>query len=371
MKRTIVCLLTASLLLTGCTQNNMDFYPLDKDGMERLPYLQIDQEQAMLMMEYDDGHVIVDVRRQDEYDAGHIPGAICIPNESIGTEPPEELPDRNQVILIYCRSGNRSKQAAEKLGKMGYYRVYEFGGIIDWKGEIVTTDVKAEATLTFDSFDGGGPEFDIELDSDIVTCTRRKEYFDANHDELDGAAFRITYSFTGVTPGETAMTVKERSPIAGNYDHTYSVKVDEKLNVSIEKLETIDWDEAANAIRPVPTLVISANGRVFYGDLEDNPSAQAFIEKLSHEAIEVELHDYGHFEKVGSLPWSLPRTDETITTRPGDVILYQGNQITIYYDQNTWDFTRLARIGDATKDALLEAFGDGNVTVKLWIEWSE
>ncbi len=230
-------------------------------------------------------HIIVDVRRQDEFDAGHIRGAICIPNESIGTEPPEELPDRNQVILIYCRSGNRSKQAAEKLGKMGYYNVYEFGGIIDWKGEIVTTDAKAEATLTFDSFDGGGPEFDIELDSDIVTCTRRKEYFDANHDELDGAAFRIIYTFTGVAPGETAMIVKERSPIAGNYDHTYSVKVDEKLNVSIEKLETIDWDEAANAIQPALTLVIAANGKVFYGDLEDNPSAQAFIEKLSAELL--------------------------------------------------------------------------------------
>ncbi len=371
MKRTIVCLLTALLLLTGCTQNNMDFYPLDKDGMERLPYLQIDQEQARRMMETDDGHVIVDVRRQDEYDAGHIPGAICIPNESIGTEPPEELPDRSQVILIYCRSGNRSKQAAEKLGKMGYYNVYEFGGIIDWKGEIVTTDTKTEATLTFDSFDGGGSEYDIELDSDIVTCTRKKEYLDANHDELDGAAFRITYTFTGVAQGEATATVKARSPIAGNFDYRYSLRVDEELNVSIEERETIDWDEAANAIQPVPTLVIAANGMVFYGDLEDNPSAQAFIEKLSCEAIEVEMHDYGHFEKVGPLPWSLPRTDETITTRPGDVILYQGNQITIYYDQNTWDFTRLARIGDATKDALLEAFGDGNVTVKLWIEWSE
>ena len=371
MKRMAAYLLATLLLMTGCTYKGVDLYPLDKDGMERLPYLQIDQEQAKRMMEVDDGHVIVDVRRQDEYDAGHIPGAICIPNESIGTEPPKELPDRDQVILVYCRSGNRSKQAAEKLGKMGYYNVYEFGGIIDWKGEVVTTDAKTETTLTFDSFDGGGPEFDIELDSDIVTCTRRKEYFDANHDELDGAAFRITYTFTGVTQGETTLTVKARSPIAGNYDHRYSVKVDEKLNVTIEKLETIDWDEAANAIQPIPMLVISANGKVFYGELEDNPSAQAFIERLSSEAIEVEMHDYGHFEKVGPLPWSLPRTDETITTRPGDVILYQGNQITIYYDQNTWDFTRLAKIEDATKDGLLAAFGEGNVTVKLWIEWSE
>ena len=371
MKRTIVCLLTALLLLTGCTQNNMDFYPLDKDGMERLPYLQIDQEQARRMMETDDGHVIVDVRRQDEYDAGHIPGAICIPNESIGTEPPEELPDRSQVILIYCRSGNRSKQAAEKLGKMGYYNVYEFGGIINWKGEIVTTDTKTEATLTFDSFDGGGSEYDIELDSDIVTCTRKKEYLDANHDELDGAAFRITYTFTGVAQGEATATVKARSPIAGNFDYKYSVRVDEKLNVSIEKLETIDWDEAANAVQPVPTLMIATNGKVFYAHPEDNASAQALIEKLSGGPVEIEMHDYGHFEKVGPLPWDLPRTDETITTEPGDVILYQGNQITIYYDQNTWDFTRLARIEDVTREELLSAFGEGDVKVILWIEWSE
>ncbi len=369
MKRTIVCLLTALLLLTGCTKNNMDLYPLDKDGMERLPYLQINQEQARCMMEYDDGHVIVDVRRQDEYDAGHIPGAICIPNESIGMEPPEELPDRSQVILIYCRSGNRSKQAAEKLGKMGYLNVYEFGGIIDWKGEIVKSGAKA--TLVLDSFDGAGPEFEIELDSDIVTCTRKKEYLDANHDELDGAAFRITYTFTGVAQGEATATVKARSPIAGNFDYKYSVRVDEKLNVSIEKLETIDRDEAANAVQPVPTLVISANGKVFYAHPEDNASAQALIKKLSGGPVEIEMHDYGHFEKVGPLPWDLPRTDETITTEPGDVILYQGNQITIYYDQNTWDFTRLARIEDVTREELLSAFGEGDVKVELWIEWGE
>ena len=348
MKRSIVYMLATLLMLTGCIQaGDMGMFPLDGDGMERLPYLQIDQEQARRMMEYDDGHVIVDVRRQDEYDAGHIPGAICIPNESIGIEPPEELPDRSQVILIYCRSGNRSKQAAEKLGKMGYLNVYEFGGIIDWKGEIVKSGAKA--TLVFDSFDGGGSEYNIELDSDIVTCTRKKDYLDANHDELDGAAFRITYTFTGVAQGETTATVKARSPIAGNFDYKYSVRVDEKLNVSIEKLETIDWDEAANAVQPVPMLVISANGKVLYAHPEDNASAQALIEMLSSEAIEVEMHDYGHFEKVGPLPWSLPRTDETITTEPGDVILYQGNQITIYYDQNTWDFTQ----------------------VILWIEWSE
>ena len=122
------------LLLTGCASRGQ---VMDGDGMLN-SYNQISQEQAKEMMAKDDGHVVVDVRRQDEYDAGHIPGAILIPNESIDKDQPEELPDLNQIILIYCRSGNRSKQAAQKLFDMGYRNIYEFGGITDWTGEIVT-----------------------------------------------------------------------------------------------------------------------------------------------------------------------------------------------------------------------------------------
>ena len=111
---------------------------MDGPDMVRNPeYTQIDQETAKEMMTWDDGHIILDVRRQDEYDAGHIPDAICIPNESIETEPLEELNDFDQVILVYCRSGRRSKEAAQKLANMGYRNVYEFGGIIDWTGETV------------------------------------------------------------------------------------------------------------------------------------------------------------------------------------------------------------------------------------------
>ncbi|MBQ9552483.1 MAG: rhodanese-like domain-containing protein [Clostridia bacterium] len=101
-------------------------------------YTQITQEEAKEMMKLNNGHIVVDVRRPDEFETGHIPGAICIPNESIESEPPEELPDLNQIILIYCRSGRRSKEAAQKLFDMGYTRVFEFGGILDWTGETVT-----------------------------------------------------------------------------------------------------------------------------------------------------------------------------------------------------------------------------------------
>ena len=100
-------------------------------------YTQISQDVAKDMILKDGSLVIVDVRTKGEYEAGHIPGAILIPNESITDRKPEHLPDMNQVILVYCRSGNRSKQAAQKLANIGYKKVYEFGGINTWNGNIV------------------------------------------------------------------------------------------------------------------------------------------------------------------------------------------------------------------------------------------
>ncbi len=99
-------------------------------------YKQISQEEAKIIM--DDGvtdYVLVDVRTMEEYKESHISGAVCIPNESIVDEQPKELPDKNKLILVYCRSGRRSKEAAAKLANMGYTDVREFGGIIDWKHE--------------------------------------------------------------------------------------------------------------------------------------------------------------------------------------------------------------------------------------------
>ena len=101
-------------------------------------YSTVPQVLAKEMMRADDSLVVVDVRTQEEYAEGHIPGAICVPNESIVDAQPEELPDLEQTILVYCRSGRRSKEAAQKLADMGYTNVYEFGGIIDWTGEVVT-----------------------------------------------------------------------------------------------------------------------------------------------------------------------------------------------------------------------------------------
>ena len=136
-----------TLLLTACSSGGQ---VMDGEDMVR-SYTQISQDEAKQMMEQDGTQIIVDVRTQEEYDSGHIPGAICIPNESIGAEQPEELPDLDQVILIYCRSGNRSKQAAQKLFDMGYTNIYEFGGINDWTGEVVTETPDADTSQDSES----------------------------------------------------------------------------------------------------------------------------------------------------------------------------------------------------------------------------
>ena len=126
MKRIIPILMTL-LLLSGCATQSAE-----------KTYRQITMEEAITMMEEESGYIILDVRTAQEYSEKHIPGAINIPNEAIGTEDIPELPDKEQLILVYCRSGNRSKQASEKLVKLGYTNIVEFGGINDWTGETVS-----------------------------------------------------------------------------------------------------------------------------------------------------------------------------------------------------------------------------------------
>ncbi len=137
----IICIMLSLLLMASACGKGEDVIVEVESGGEAA-YTQITQEEAMSMMESDSTLVIVDVRTQEEYKEGHIPGAICIPNETIGTKSPSELPDQEQVILVYCRSGRRSKEAAGKLADMGYTNVYEFGGIVDWTGEIVTDETE-------------------------------------------------------------------------------------------------------------------------------------------------------------------------------------------------------------------------------------
>jgi rhodanese-related sulfurtransferase len=257
-------------------------------------YAQISQDEAKLMMQDDDGHVIVDVRRPDEYAAGHIPGAILIPNEEIGTEEPAELPDKRQIILVYCRTGRRSKEAAQKLADMGYVNVYEFGGIEDWTGDIVTDE------------------------------------------ETDGEEDRPEDIATGdAVDGEEARPVDEPDVAIGQ-----------------QAIEDTEEDEG---------MILKINGEEFQVEWEDNESVEA-LKKLC--PLTVEMSMYGGFEQVGSLGSSLPRSDAQTTTDYGDIVLYSGNQIVIFYGTNSWAYTRLGHI-TADKETMEATLSNGDVTVEL------
>ena len=123
----LIFLLLAVLLLTACGQN------VEND--QGVVYMNITAEEAKEIMDTEEGYIILDVRTQEEYDQGHIPGAILIPDTEIETKAEEVLTDKDQLILVYCRSGRRSKIAAEALVELGYTNIKEFGGIIEWPYE--------------------------------------------------------------------------------------------------------------------------------------------------------------------------------------------------------------------------------------------
>lgn len=267
MKRYVLLTLTLLLLFSGCTGKGPQI--MDGDGMMN-SYISITQAQAQEMMQKNDGYVIVDVRRPDEFAQGHIPGAVCIPNETIGEESPEALPDHGQVILVYCRSGRRSKEAAQKLFDLGYSRVYEFGGIIDWDGETVTDDAATE-------------ESESASDSSDVS--------DAH-------------------------------------------------------------------------LVLLIDGRDVPVTWEENAAVSALREMAATDTVRIETSAYGGFEQVGPLGNALPRDDGQITTVPGDIVLYAGEQIVVFFGSNDWAYTRLGHIG-LPQEELTVLLDKESVTLEL------
>jgi len=121
-------IILAVMLFTACGQT--------KEKDREAAYMSITVEEAKKIMDSQEGYIILDVRTQEEYDEGHIPGAILIPHTEVETRAEENLPDKDQLILVYCRSGRRSKMAAEILVELGYTNIREFGGIIDWPYEV-------------------------------------------------------------------------------------------------------------------------------------------------------------------------------------------------------------------------------------------
>jgi len=194
------------------------------------------------------------------------PSEEDIPNETIGTDPPEELPDKDQVLLIYCRSGNRSKDASQKLANMGYTNVYEFGGINTWTGEIVSEQNNGE---------------------------------DAQN------------------AGQTGNNMKLR------IDDT-EIPVSWEKNVSVSELKSL----------------------------------------VKNEPITIQMSMYGDFEQVGPIGQSITSNDKQITAKAGDIVLYSGDQIVIFYGTNSWDYTMLGHV-DMAEDELTELLSNGDVKVTI------
>ena len=132
-KKIYIILIIIIILVGGIVMFNKN----DKNIRKQSTIRYVSMDEIVQIMDENKEYIILDVRTIEEYNEGHIPNAICIPNETIGEETINELTNKVKLILIYCRSGNRSKQAAAKLEKLGYTNLIEFGGIIDWKGEIV------------------------------------------------------------------------------------------------------------------------------------------------------------------------------------------------------------------------------------------
>ena len=127
-------------------------------------------------------------------------------------------------------------------------------------------------------------------------------------------------------------------------------------------------EQQTNTEIPMDKLLITINGKTLAADFADNSSAKALADALAKSSITYQADDYGNFEKVGDLGQSFPKNDENITTEPGDIILYQGHNLCIYYAQNTWSFTRIAKIKGISKDELKEFLGEGEITVTLSVE---
>ena len=128
LKQLVPLLLVLMVMLVACGKTDT--------GAPSNTYERVSMSEGLARMESDEHYILLDVRRADEFESGHIPGAINLPNEEIGTEEIHALPDKSQTIYVYCRSGNRSRQAADKLLALGHTNIIEFGGILDYKGEL-------------------------------------------------------------------------------------------------------------------------------------------------------------------------------------------------------------------------------------------
>ncbi len=214
------------------------------------------------------------------------------------------------------------------------------------------------AQLVFHSFDGGGPEFSVVIaDPEIASYGLRSDRRADSDSISTGSGYRVICTLTGLKPGRTNVTVQERSPIADNRDHIYTVTVGSDMSVTVDERGAF---EAEGVLAGMKLLI---NDREVPGKWLWNDSTLELSYMLP---VTAEMSMYGGFEQVGALTedFSLPSSDKRITTLPGDIVLYSGDRLVLFYGSNTWEYTRLGII-DLPENELRELLGNGDVTVTI------
>ena len=246
----------------------------------------------------------------------------------------------------------------EVIGTPGTEGVTEESGNAGTEQTEEDENMNNTAELRFHSFDGGGPEFSVVIsDPEIVSCVLSSDRKADPYSTATGSSYNVICTLTGLKPGETSVTVQERSPIADNLDHIYTVTVSSDLNVTVDERGAF---EAEGVLAEMKMLI---NDREVPVKWLWNDSSLELSYMLP---VTVKMSMYGGFEQVGVLSeyGSLPSSDERITTQSGDIVLYSGDQLVIFYGSNTWEYTRLGII-DLPENELRELLGNGDVTVNI------
>ena len=302
------------------------------------------------------------------------PSAIPTPEE------PENSNDTNAVVVYFSATGN-TRALAEKVAAAAQSELYE----------IVPKEPYTSADLNYNTDNSrANQELDADARPEIETIDTDFAAYDVillgypiwwGECPPPVRTFLDTYDLSGktimpfCTSGSSGISgslpkIRELSPDSTVTDGFRGTGATTETQIS-------EWfsdngftheNSGTNETSESNTLHIQVGETSFTATLVDNSSAQALKELLAEGPLTIDMSDYGNFEKVGSLGTTLPRNDEQITTEPGDLILYQGNSFVIYYDTNSWNFTRLGKINNATQAELKEALGDGDVTVTLSIE---
>ena len=295
---------------------------------------------------------------------------------------PEESATSNssRVAVVYFSATGNTKALAEKIGVAANADLYEIIPKIPYTSEDLNyntdncranQELESDARPEIEAFDRNMESYDVIFLGYPIwwgQCPPAVRTFLDTYD-LSGKTI-IPFCTSGSSGISSSLSkIHELCPdstITNGFRGTGSATEEQIEQWFVENNFTVVKDDTSESTQ-TNTLYIKVNDTVFTATLVDNSSTAALKELLAQGPLTINMHDYGNFEKVGPIGKDLPRNDEQITTEPGDLILYQGNSFVIYYGTNSWNFTRLGKINNATQEQLKTALGSGDVTVTLSI----